>query len=340
MRFGLANRRRLTTPGFTLLELLTAGSVFLLILALTLVMISNLTRLTTESTSSLAAFQEARTAFETMNRLLSQAVLNTYLDYDNPATPQHYLRASELHFTLGPAADLTGLTATAGSAIFCQAPLGLASAPALKSQPDLLNALGFYIRFSPSEDLPDFMSAKKPATAAWRLWMLIQPAEDLSIYELYNGNPQKASDYSWFRSALAVPEYNHVLANHIILVLIRAGYPDASGNWRESYLYNTRGTSASSAFPQATEIHQLPPTLHLTLVAIDQRTADRLLAHQGGNAYDLMPGTPGLFTDAAHYREDLAALQTHLNERPIDGIPINFRVFEASVKPTSAKWSK
>ncbi len=332
MSFGSANKR----SGFTLVEALAAGVVFLLILGLTLLLTSNLTRVTSRSTASLAAFQEARTAFETMSRILAQAVLNTYWDYDNAAHPEHYLRASELHFVLGPAPTITGIAETAGAAIFCQAPLSFSGNASLKAQPNLLNALGFYVRFSESEDLPEFLDGKE--TAAWRLWMWLEPAENLGVYALYNGHPQAGSDLSWFQGGLSRPEENHVLANNVILLLIRAGYLDKDGKWRERYIYNSRGgAGGTGASPQDVEIHQLPPVLSVTLVAIDQSAADRLRGKAGG-IYRLVRSDQ--FQDVGEYGEDLRELQDFLNGSPLGAGPVQYRVFETVVNPTSAKWSR
>lgn len=343
MRFGSVIERpqEPTSPpaGFTILELLAAGTVFAMILVITLVMTSHLGRVTTDTTSSVAAFQEARTAFETMNRMLSQAVLNTYWDYDDPVNPANYLRASELHFVVGPAQELTGLGETAGSAVFCQAPLGLTNSPELKFQPSLLNALGFYVRFSFSEDLPDFLAGKRPETGAWRLWMFQQPTEDLAVYERFNTTPQAPSDLTWIQGEIGNAAWNHVLGNNVIFLLIRAGHSDESGDWRETYVYNSRGTTPTDVSPQAVQIHQLPPVLQVTLVAIDQRTADRLLAHSGGNVYNLFPENADLFSDAEKYPEDMEKLLGHLDSRPLGGIPISYRVFESAVNLTTAKWS-
>lgn len=338
MRSGFKNNK-CPSRGFTLVEMLVAAGVFLLILGLTLVITTHLTRLTSENTSSLSAFQEARTAFETMNRMISQSVLNTYWDYDDPSDPKAYLRASELHFILGPAADITNFPDTAGSAIFFQAPLGITANPSLKSLPDLLNSAGFYIRFSASDDLPDFLAHQKANTFAWRLWMLLEPTEDLTVYSLYDGNPQKRSDLSWFQQRLQETAKNHVLANNAILLIIRAGYMDTEGKWEERYVYNSRGMlEATDSYPQKPETHQLPPILYLTLVVIDQPTADKLRILHNDQIYNLIP--PDKFSDASQYHNDLEDLQTHLDSRPLEGIPINYRIFETTINPAASKWSQ
>lgn len=329
MEFPLKTHRR----GFSILELLVAMTVLVLMLVLLLPVVSNVTRVTT---SNPPTFQEARTAFETMTRLLGQALLNTYWDYDDPRNPQRYVRASELHFVGGPAPTLTGFPGTAGSAVFFQAPLSQGADRELKSQPGLLNSVGFYTRFSESEHLPSYLQSEKSATAAWRLWMYLQPAEDFAVYSLYNGSPQAASNLSWFRSDLNTAARNHVLANNVILLLIRASYKNSAGQQVMSYAYDSRPMPSGTAQP--VEMHQIPPLLHASLVVIDQRTADRLLLASNGQSYNLIPGD--LFSDASEYTADMTRLQDHLNSRPIGDVPIHYRIFEAAIPMSSAKWSQ
>lgn len=319
--------------GFSILELLVAVSVLVLMLVLLLPIVTNVTRVTT---SNPPTFQEARTAFETMTRLLGQALLNTYWDYDDPRDPQLYVRASELHFVTGPARDLTGFGETAGCAVFFQAPLSQSSDHGLKTQSDLLNSVGFYTRFSESEHLPSYLQSEKSATAAWRLWMYLQPAENFAVYTIYNGNPQADSNLSWFRNDLNTASRNHVLANNVILLLIRASYEDSAGDPVISYAYDSRPSFSGAEQPAA--MHQIPPLLHASLVVIDQRTADRLLLASNGGSYNLIP--EDLFSDASEYASDLTRLQNHLHGRPIGGIPIQYRIFEATIQMSSAQWSR
>jgi len=330
MRFPSPSRHR-RFCAFTLVELLAAIGTLVLLLLFTLSITSNVSRVMSGNGSS---FQEARTAFETMTRMLSQAVLNPYWDYDNPATPSRYIRASELHFVAGAAATLTGLSDAVGSAVFFQAPLGHTRAPELKKMPRLLNSLGFYVRFSTSAHLPPYLDAPaiRDATAAYRLWMFMEPAEEMTVYQIYSGSPQAASSFSWFRTGLTVPAKNHVLANHVILLLIRCRYRDADGNVVETYLYDSRPGMGSGVQP--VEMHQIPETLEVTLVAIDDSSAARLLAASGGR-YVLVD--PLLFGTAGDYADDLARLQDDLNRHPV---PVHYRVFESTVNVSASKWSR
>jgi len=333
MRFSspFRNRRNGLPRAFTLVELLAAMSTLVLLLLFTLSITSHVSRITASNGPS---FQEARTAFETITRMLSQALLNPYWDYDNPATPNRYIRASELHFVAGPAPALTALSDTVGSAVFFQAPLGYTATPSLRKMPRLLNSLGFYVRFSTSPHIPPYLDtpAARSATAAYRLWMFMEPAEEMTVYDLYNASPQAASDFSWFRPGLAVTAKNHVLANHVILLLIRSSYRDANGDVVETYMYDSR--PGMSGGVQPIEMHQIPETLHVTLVAIDDATATRLLAASDG-PYQLVD--PELFDTASDYANDLVKFQDDLNGNPV---PVHYRIFESTVNVSASKWSR
>lgn len=325
---------------FTLVELLVSMAVLIAIVATMLTLFSSVSKLTQRNTSSVAFFHEARTAFETMNRVLSQAVLNTYIDYDNPSAPSRYQRASELHFVVGSATQITGLSDTTGSAAFFQAPLSLSPTATYKTVPGLLNAVGFYVQFSDEPNLPPFLSGKKAASSAYRLWMFLQPTEKLAVLSKFNGKPQSVSDFSWFQTDVKQPVNNHILASNVVLLLLRAEYPDENGTWKQTYAYDSRSASTPAAgATQAIEIHQLPPRIYVTMAVIDDRTADLLLKVSGGR-YDLMPTTGSLFSDASKYAADMQTFVQYLNSRPVKNVPINYRIFETAAGISSSKISR
>lgn len=322
--------RTVSAGGFTLLELLVAFTVLTLILVLLVSTTSHVTAVVGDSRTS---FQEARTAFETMNRVLSQAVLNTYWDYDSVPDPRQYMRASELHFVVGPADELTGLSGTSGGAVFCQAPLGVVRRPELKGRTSLLNTVGFYVRYSESADVPEFLSATKPATAGYRLWMYLEPAEDLSVFSEFNARPQAPSSLAWFRAGMNSDTHHHVLGNHIVWLLIRCTYRDAAGNTVVSYAYDSRPGPGGGPGQQA-RLHQFPSALQLTLLAIDERSAIFL---RGQGAFPFVPDE--LFQDAAEYAGDMVLLKKHLDNHPDARKALGYRIFESTVDIGSAKWS-
>lgn len=101
---------RIRPKAFTLIELLVAMSVLAIIMLVLTAMISQTAKTWKYTSSKIEQFREARDAFESMARLISQATLNTYWDYDNPPStnkaPTQYLRSSELRFMSGLSTDV------------------------------------------------------------------------------------------------------------------------------------------------------------------------------------------------------------------------------------------
>src|ERR1043165_7755743 len=88
---------------FTIVEVLVATGVMCVLLTVVMAMMSQTSRLWRHSSDKIQSFQGARLAFGVVTQNLSQATLNTYLDYDNVLNPQAYLRKSELRFISGGA---------------------------------------------------------------------------------------------------------------------------------------------------------------------------------------------------------------------------------------------
>src|SRR5471030_3102628 len=67
--------------GFTLVEILVAAVITVVLVGILLQITTLASKTVTLSTQKLSAFASARTAFDTITKNLSQATLNTYLDY-------------------------------------------------------------------------------------------------------------------------------------------------------------------------------------------------------------------------------------------------------------------
>ncbi len=134
------NRRR---RGFTLVELLVSITILSLLSMLLLQMLSSSSDIWRKNRERTEAFKSARVAFERVTSKLSQATLDTYLDYFNGsqsrtdaarasrAVPttfdfKRYDWASDLQFVIGKADDLiaTASGATPTDAVFFVAPAG------------------------------------------------------------------------------------------------------------------------------------------------------------------------------------------------------------------------
>lgn len=238
--------------GFTLVEILVSMAILVLLL-LMMVSMTDATRRTWSFTSTkVEEFRDAREAFESMTRKLSQATLNTFWDYDNPNAPTKYLRQSELRFWSGQGAillagakDENGNTLqTATHAIFFQAPLGYVdNTTNYGNLTNLLNTWGYFIEFgSDTKSRPGFistMSNPPPLRYRFRLMEMMEPSDSLSIYKYTSGigkylaNTSNNSLYlssnppggytgrEWFTDPLALaPQPVHALGENIVALVL------------------------------------------------------------------------------------------------------------------------
>ncbi len=116
-----------SSRAFTLVELLVSLAVLSILLLINAQVIGQVQSTWSASNARVSQFREARTAFDIITRNLSQATLNTYLDYETnylataaatsgtaAATgPGSYVRRSDLQFICG---DTTNLLPNAGGA--------------------------------------------------------------------------------------------------------------------------------------------------------------------------------------------------------------------------------
>ena len=312
------------------------------------------------SSSKIEQFQQGWEAFDRMARQIAEATLNTYYDYvdanGNPRTtatsltfvPKQYRRQSELRFISGP-----GLATSSGNtthAVFFQAPQGKSTGNSAGE--NLLNTCGFFVELGSDQSfLPQVLPASFSKNR-FRLLQLVEPSESLSVYgrvaaaasgSIYTGR-------EWFQDALNTPANVSIAAENIIalVVLPMLTKPDQiSGGYSESslapeYLYDSSRSYANASAPNAAlnSLHQLPPVIQTTMVAIDEASASRMsdadrnslktflngLFLQSGNTTD--PTQPG-------YAKDLKSLEDELVKRKI-----NYRIFTSNIPIKSAKWSR
>lgn len=315
---GIAN-----SPAFTILEVLVASAVLILLLGVLLSTISQTSSVTRRASSKISSFQGARAAFDLMTETLSQATLNSYWDYDDPVTPTKYLRKSELHFLVGNAGSSPfGGTLGMGQAVYFQASAGVS--PGFDSLESLLNAVGYFITYGNEDALP----APFPAADhkyRYRLMQAVQPAESLGVYSNTTGN-------AWVSGVAtsAVP-----VAENIIYLAAwprKAPTEDPQGAALTSaYSYDSRLNASAS--PQPETAHQMPPTVQITLVAMDETSAARVCTGSTPPA-KVSSAFAGLFqtSNQDQFDADIITLKTRLDEKKI-----NFRIFTALVPIRESK---
>lgn len=398
MNPAFLHRRR--SLAFTLVEVMVSVAI-IAVLMLIMVQITNQTSATWRYTATKAEqFREARTAFDTMTRRISQATLNTYWDYDNPLTPTQYIRQSELRFACGPMQSGTGAarldagntTPRPTHGIFFQAPFGYSTPgasgstnpPNYSGLDTLLNTWGYYLeinddsRFRPSHVKADIT----PLRVRSRLMEFMQPASQFNIYRWTSGvpgtkpslncdKPANADYLGWFRGAFAATAagtnqataLSHILAENIIALAIlpklspedarEANVPESR---RETilapkYFYHSADAGAALTESNAklkgfvNSKHQLPPVVQVTMIAIDELSAQRI----GSSALedDLFKVRDANFlTDSTKYAADLlynpsdpSPAMDSLEKRLIDA-KVNYRIFSTNIYLRGAKWSK
>ena len=315
------------TSGFSLIELLLAMAVLALMAVMMLSVTSSAQKIAKQTTSRTEQFREGRRAFERINQRLSQATLNTYWDYVDSSgrprttsnattfTPNKYARMSELRYLQTNSSSLTapGGGTMVGNSVFFQAPLG--KSDTLSGLNSLLNTTGFYIK--KSDD-----SALRPATVSesktrYRLFELTEPAENLTIYSLTSGNPTTTST-AWYTTPLAVTGNSRRLADNIVALLFQAQYQNASGTPTSAFNYTSTPRGLSS---QPIEENNLPPTVRVTMIALDETSARRVVDENI------------TLTDATD-DTSLATLEENLTDKGL-----NYRKFQSTVSIGPSKWS-
>jgi uncharacterized protein (TIGR02599 family) len=322
---------------FTLVEMLASAVILLIVFLLITTVVQHTARAWRSGGDQHRSFHEAQRAFGALSRNLEQATLNTYwttLDAslqpltaaNEPTfTPAFYGRMSELHFVAGPAAALLGTAYGPGSAVFFQTPLGFSRAPAYAKLQDTLNVCGYFVKFG--DDTAEMPAMAQPLVKPryrYRLMELLQPTENLGTYH----DQTSASAQDWFTTPAATTAARPI-AENVILMVIRWIYPRPDGTLAYTYAYNSReGGTGTQPITQ----HQLPPRAELTLVALDETSAQRAQEAAGTTAPDLVAS--GLFTDPEKLPADLAALESSLASKGY-----RFRVFASEIFLKGAKWS-
>ena len=395
------NPRHLLGRGFTLIELLVSVTFLVILMLVVTQVIGVVQRSWVRANSRVSQFREARRAFETISRNLSQATLNTYWTNDLQQissdalgqaikAPTGYKRQSELHFICGPTSQvLSGATGPnyPGHAVFFQAPLGVVRSDSSNSAnasgstvytanlTNLLCGRGYFVELgSDASYRPQFLAQEPyttivPLKSRLRLMEWSPTAEMNDIYSsTFRSNP--GSIRQWYQDptsgALASEVrtstdsnasaggryFTRPIAENVLALIIspQMENTNTSGNISASvysiapnYLYDSAlvGTATSSSSPQGTQ-HLLPPLLKLTMIALDERSAD-LMASTSNSALQskVLSGLSSLFQSASSYTSDLegtpdspGAIKTLLL-----GARLNYRVFTTTIALRQARWS-
>lgn len=353
---------------FTLTELMVGMGVLVVMFGFLMTATNQMVRTMGNATSKVDQFRGARDAFERITSRLQQATLNTYWDYGGYAKddvkrlrPTRYERRSELRFVAGPVdVAKTGFSALPGNklghgVIFCgplgqvsnNNPVGVLDPRGLEG---LLNVTGWYLQYGEDTDFrPKFIGSEVPSRWRWRLMEYSVPAEYFSVYKLTSGpatglpNSDK-TDKTWI---VNWPKAVRPVVENIVALVITPRLPRTeeiplqAGNkdfspLAPNYAYDSMDTNADSRINPR---HQLPPVMQVTMVAIDEKSAQAL--GLDSTSKDLF-GVSGRFKDTKDFSKDLyydtggdTSLEGELIKRRVA-----YRVFTSNVHIRASKWSR
>lgn len=333
--------RRRVVRGFTILEVLVSSVLLMMVLGVLLSLTTHTQKIWKSTRGALEQFRESRNGFETVSRTIRQATLNSYWDYEYPGgdttkSPSSYQRQSELRFISGPATAL-GLASSAGHAAFFQAPTGKPANPAATlSLNKLLNTLGYFIELTDGlEDLPPFLAASAQARWRMRLYELIEPSENLTIYSQTSGDSSYTSR-DWYTTPLATRANVRPIAENVVALIIRpisavarkTGAIDEAVAMAPDYLYDS-SAGLTTALKDKQE-HRLPPAVQVTLVAMDESSAVRL---SRSDLTSIAQKVNSLFSsESAKFDQQLKDLETYLT-----GLRVSYRTYSSVVNLNGSK---
>lgn len=344
--FALLKRRALEPAprqlsGFSLVELMVACAVLAVMMGLISMAIRQMAGGIKTSTAKVDAFQSARTGFETVSRTLGVATLNTYWDYFNSSRqprsaanastfqPDTYGRQSDLHFLItNNFFTTTNTLAPVGHSVFFQAPLGYSTNTGSTNPPGSLNPCGFFVAFGNDPTKPAM--AELNNRPRFRLYQWLPSSDSLTV---------ASSSGRITNSAWVTPTDNvRPLAENIIAFVIRVPATNSTGYSTNATNYGWDSLTAWTGGSQPAQMHQLPPLVNITMVAVEEAAVNRLAgtastAAEAASALGISNFSPH-FTTASSYDADLAALESALSAKNVP-----YRTFTTSVPLRGSRWS-
>jgi len=318
----MRDRRR--HGGFTLIELLTATVILALLIVMLVKVAGQTSHIWLWSHERIQTFQNARGAFQSITQSLRLATLNAYWDYDDPETPRHYLRKSDLGFYTGPAREALGVAPNTGSCAIFYAPGGKTGLNAVRGLSGMMVLQGYYVDYGEDPSLPPFHLAE--ARHRFRLMKSVLSGEQSRFARFFTG---------WKEADLHTGNA-HPVAENVIALILRPMKYDAEGDLQllgspdDPAVYDS--TAHGDDHPQARMAHQLPPVVEVTLIAVGETSYAR--AFGGGAAVPPEIVPPTLFQDPANHEADLAEMEKILRE-----LKLEYRIFSTRVGLRGARWS-
>lgn len=328
--------------GFTILELLVATTILALLLVVLLSVTNQATTTVKQANFKIEAFASARGAQDLVAQRLSQATLNTYWDYYNASgknrtvgnassfVPAKFGRASDLQFLV---IQNTQTMATSGQEIYFQTPEAYSNNQNYQSTQGLLNSCGYFVRYGDDSQFCPTPALTLSRRWRYRLMQGMKPTESFQNYsEAASGTTSWATALSDTTSTFVRP-----VADNVIAMIVWSVDPKGD-SLTSDFTYNSKGYIAASTDPtKSVTANQLPPTVQITFVVIDEPSANRIDTHSSTPPAVIASALSGKFvisTDT-QFKSDLNDLAAKLNDSHI-----NYRIFTSSVVLRESKWSK
>lgn len=322
--------------GFSMIEILVATTVLALLLVVLLSVTNQTTSTVKKASFKIEAFASARAAQDLVTQHLSQATLNTYWDYYNAqgATrtvantasfiPKKFGRASDLQFVV---TQNTQTSATSGQEIYFQAPEAFSNDQKYRSTQGLLNTCGYFVRYGNDNNFrPPVVTSDR---YRYRLMQAVEPTELFRIFQ------NAGSPASWITS---LTTHESRVADNVIAMIVWPRLPqleDALGTQLTSnYSYDSKNYQGATGF-QLITANQLPPTVQLTFIVIDESSANRIDTHSSTPPSVISSALNGKFINVTRYQQDLDAVSSALSANHI-----NSRILTATVVLRESKWSQ
>lgn len=348
---------------FTLVEVLVSMTILIILLLVSAQVIGTVQKTWTTSNARVSQFREARIAFDIITRNLSQATLNSYVDYDNSyltagvttistTAPENYLRKSDLRFVCGPADELlqegAGPAISPGHAVFFQAPLGVAHDPNFVGLDRLLCGRGYFVQYTSDNFFRPRILPPATPRYRYRLMEFSPPAERNLIYPAATDAPiGNNNTTAWFAEAGVDMDneenplnrgLTRPIADNIVALVIAPQIEVAAGagatQFESTFQYDSLTDTDISPTKQGNQ-HRLPSLVKVILVAIDERSADQL-------SQSSSPESPPFEDEISNRIKGVASEDLNTRMANVANFMsqkrVNYRIFSATVSMRGAKW--